>query len=157
MDINLPGKSGIECIACIKERCSGTQFIMFTIFEDDEKVFDALEAGAHGYLLKKTLPAKILEGIVDVSEGGAPMSPVIARKVLQLYPKKSANYNNELDKLTTREMEVLQLLARGYSYKMVAAELIISIDTVRTFIKHIYGKLHVHSLGEAIAKAFLDK
>ena len=129
---------------------------MLTVFDEDVKVFEAICAGASGYLLKKIQPSKILDAIEEVYNGGAPMTPVIARKVLQLFPKTPA-VNTELDKLTLRERDVLQSLAKGNSYKMVADELTLSIDTVRTYIKRIYEKLHVHSVAEAIHKAFLKK
>lgn len=156
MDIDLPGRSGIEGAHLVKQISPSSEVLMLTVFDEDEKVFKAVCAGASGYLLKKTPPSKILEAIEEVYNGGAPMTPVVARKVLQLFPKTPA-VNIELDKLTSREQEVLQSLAKGNSYKMVAAELEISIDTVRTYIKRIYEKLHVHSVAEAINKAFLKK
>ncbi|WP_373548112.1 response regulator [Haliscomenobacter sp.] len=156
MDIDLPGRSGIEGAHLVQKISPTTEVLMLTVFDDDDKIFKAICAGANGYLLKKTPPARILEAIEEVYNGGAPMTPAIARKVLQLFPKTPA-VNLELDKLTAREQEVLQSLARGNSYKMVAAELEISIDTVRTYIKRIYEKLHVHSVAEAIAKAFLKQ
>ncbi|MBV6428123.1 MAG: Response regulator protein VraR [Haliscomenobacter sp.] len=154
MDIDLPGRSGIEGAYLIKRDAPSVEVLMLTVFDEDDKVFQAVCAGASGYLLKKSPPSKILEAIEEVYNGGAPMSPVIARKVLQLFPKAPA-INNELDKLTQRERDVLVSLSRGNSYKMVAAELEISTETVRTYVKRIYEKLHVHSVTEAIAKAFL--
>ena len=156
MDIDLPGRSGIEGAHLVKKMAPATEVLMLTVFDEDDKIFRAICAGASGYLLKKVPPIKILEAIEEVYNGGAPMTPIIARKVLQLFPKAPAS-NVELDKLTAREQEVLQSLAKGNSYKMVAAELEISIDTVRTYIKRIYEKLHVHSVAEAINKAFLKK
>ena len=126
---------------------------MLTVFDDNDKVFQAVCAGASGYLLKKTPPAKILEAIEDIYNGGAPMTPVIARKLLQLFPRTPA-VNTETDKLTPREQEVLSSLAKGNSYKMVAGELAISIETVRTYIRGIYGKLQVHSRTEAINRLY---
>jgi DNA-binding NarL/FixJ family response regulator len=123
---------------------------MLTVFEDNERIFDAIRAGATGYLLKKTPPARIMAAIQEVYEGGAPMSPGIARLVMQSFHRSPLPH--ELDQLTPREATVLSLLAAGNSYKMVAAEAGISIDTVRTHIKRIYEKLHVHSVTEAIAK-----
>ena len=155
MDIDMPGMSGIEGVVHLKKAHPQVEALMLTVFDDDERVFQAVCAGASGYLLKKTPPARILEALREVTEGGAPMSPVIARKVLQLYPGKPAEKDADLDKLTLREMEVLKTLARGFSHKMVAAELKISTETVRTYVKRIYEKLHVHSVTEAIAKAFL--
>lgn len=155
MDIDMPGMTGIEGVLHLKKAHPKVEALMLTVFDDDERVFQAVCAGASGYLLKKTPPARILEALREVTEGGAPMSPVIARKVLQLYPGKPAEKDADLDKLTLREMEVLKTLARGFSHKMVATELKISTETVRTYVKRIYEKLHVHSVTEAIAKAFL--
>lgn len=153
MDINLPGKSGIECIACIKQRCNGTQFIMFTIFEDDEKVFDALEAGAHGYLLKKTPKEKILEALMELHQGGSPMSTQIARKVIQAFQRNKAQ-NEEADILTKKERDILDLLAKGFLYKEIAEKTAISINTVKQHIHNIYEKLHVQNRTEAINKVY---
>jgi len=157
MDIDMPGMSGIEGVARLKKAHPKVEALMLTVFDDDDRVFQAVCAGASGYLLKKTPPARILEALREVTEGGAPMSPIIARKVLQLFPGKPAERDADLDKLTAREMEVLKTLSRGFSYKMVAAELSISIETVRTYVKRIYEKLQVHSVSEAVAKAFLKK
>jgi DNA-binding NarL/FixJ family response regulator len=154
MDIDLPVRSGIEAAAIVQKLSPTTEVLMLTVFDEDDKVFQAICAGASGYLLKKTPPSKILEAIEEVYNGGAPMTPTIARKVLKLFPK-TPTVNAALDQLTPREQEVLQHLAKGNSYKMVAAELDLSIDTVRTYIKRIYEKLHVHSVAEAIHKAFL--
>ena len=154
MDIDMPGRSGIEGAYLAKQVNPATEVLMLTVFDDNDKVFQAVCAGASGYLLKKTPPAKILEAIEDIYNGGAPMTPVIARKVLELFPRTPA-VNTELDKLTPREQAVLRSLSGGNSYKMVADDLDISIETVRTHIKRIYEKLHVHSVAEAIAKAFL--
>lgn len=154
MDIDMPGRSGIEGAFLAKKVNPSTEVLMLTVFDDNDKVFQAVCAGASGYLLKKTPPVKILEAIEDIYNGGAPMTPSIARKVLELFPRQPA-VNTELDKLTPREQGVLRSLAAGNSYKMVADDLDISIDTVRTHIKRIYEKLHVHSVAEAIAKAFL--
>lgn len=155
MDIDMPGRSGIEGAYLAKQVNPATEVLMLTVFDDNDKVFQAVCAGASGYLLKKTPPAKILEAIEDIYNGGAPMTPVIARKVLELFPRAPA-VNTELDKLTPREQAVLRSLSGGNSYKMVADDLGISIETVRTHIKRIYEKLHVHSVAEAIAKAFLN-
>ncbi len=153
MDINLPGKSGIECIAAIKDQCNGTQFIMFTIFEDDEKVFNALEAGAHGYLLKKTPKEKILEALKELNEGGSPMSTQIARKVLKSFQNNKAQ-NKEADILTKKESEILDLLSKGFLYKEIADKTAISINTVKQHIHNIYEKLHVQNRTEAINKVY---
>lgn len=157
-DIDLiGGKSGIEGVAILKNKYPKVEAMMLTVFDDDDRVFEAICAGANGYLLKKTPPAKLLEAIREISDGGAPMTPVVARKVLQLFPKKSASTNEDVDKLTARELEVLNWMAKGFSYKMVAAELGITLETVRTHVKRIYQKLHVHSAAEAIAKVYLNK
>lgn len=156
MDIEMPGMSGIEGVVRLKRAWPKAEALMLTVFDDDDRIFQAVCAGAVGYLLKKTQPARILESIREiVEEGGAPMSPVIARKVLQLFPGKPVVHDTVLDKLTVRETEVLKTLARGFSQKMVAAELGISLETVHTHVKRIYEKLQVHSVSEAIAKAFL--
>lgn len=152
MDIDLPGMSGIEGIARMKKAHPHVEALMLTIFDEDDKVFQAICAGASGYLLKKTPPARILEALREVTEGGAPMSPSIARKVLQMFPGKPAIQDTALDQLTVRELEVLQALARGFSQKMVASDLNISTETVKTYTKRIYEKLHTHSLTETLAK-----
>ena len=149
MDIDLPGNSGIKGVAMIKEARPQTAIIMYTVFEDDEKLLQCLCAGANGYLLKKTSPAKLIDAIQEVLTGGAPMSPVIARKVLDTFQKGKTNKYD----LTPREVEVLQLLNKGFSAKMIAAELTISFDTARYHLKNIYQKLHVNCGKEAIAKA----
>lgn len=152
MDIDLPGDSGIKGVRYIKEARPETAIIMYTVFEDDEKLFQCLCAGANGYLLKKTAPAKLIEAIHEVIEGGAPMSPSIARKVLNSFQHgKSIRYD-----LSSRETEVLQLLTKGYSAKMIAAELSISFDTARYHLKNIYKKLHVNCGKEAIAKVLSE-
>lgn len=124
---------------------------MLTVFDDDDRVFRALCAGASGYLLKQTPPDQIIEAIQEVYAGGAPMSPSIARKVISTFPGRSTQ-TADLDQLTSRESQVLHYLAQGMSYKLVAAELSIGLETVRTHIKRIYEKLHVHSVVEAVAK-----
>lgn len=152
VDIHLPGKSGIECIAALKPVCAQTQFVIFTSFEDSESVFKSLKAGATGYLTKTTQPSKILEALIDVSKGGSPMSSHIARKIVnsfQDYEKK-----NELEKLSVREREILSLLSEGYRYKEIAHKLSLSTETVRTHIRNIYEKLQVNSRTEAINKIY---
>ena len=156
MDINMPGTNGLEGLSIIRGTAPQTHVLMFTVFDDNEKIFQAICNGASGYLLKKTPPAKILEAIYEVHNGGAPITSSIAKKILQMFPKTPAR-STEIDKLATREQEILQLLMKGYSYKMIAAELNISIETVRTHIKRIYEKLHVHSASEAIAKIFPER
>jgi DNA-binding NarL/FixJ family response regulator len=149
MDIDLPGESGIKGVTKIKENNPQSAIIMYTVFEDDEKLFQCLCAGANGYLLKKTAPSKLVDAIQEVIEGGAPMSPSIARKVLNSFQHGKSNKYF----LSTREIETLQLLIKGYSAKMIAAELKISFDTARYHLKNIYTKLHVNCGKEAIAKA----
>lgn len=156
MDIEMTGVNGIEGLKIIRKNFPKVNVLMLTVFEDNDRVFEAICAGATGYLLKKTPPAKILEGIREVSEGGAPMTSSIARKVLELFPKQPAR-SEEIDKLTQREQQVLQLLVNGYSYKMIAGELNVTLETVRTYIKRMYEKLRVHSVTEAINKAFPDR
>jgi len=153
MDINLPGMNGIECICRIKEQCPGTQFMMFTIYEDDEKVFEALKAGAHGYLLKKTSREKLLEALEELHNGGSPMSTNIARKVIETFEKKNQPVEG-LSVLTNKERIVVDLLAKGFLYKEIANQLNLTRHTIKQHIHHIYEKLHVHNRTEAINKAF---
>jgi len=152
MDINLPGISGIECIKQLKEKCPGTQFMMFTVYENDEKVLQALQAGATGYLLKRTNPQRIIESIKELSQGGSPMSSNIARKLLHIFLGERKSGKKEL--LTDRENEVLQLLADGLLYKEIAERLQIVHGTVRQHIHNIYEKLHVQNRTEAVNKYF---
>jgi DNA-binding NarL/FixJ family response regulator len=157
MDIDMPGATGIEGIRRLREAGSDAQVMMLTVFEDEGNLFAALQAGANGYLLKKTPPQQILEAVKEINAGGSPMSGVIARKVLQHFtppgaPSKQAATATQ--SLSTREKEMLQLLTSGLSYKMIAAEKNISIHTVRNHIHNIYEKLHVSSATEAAAKAF---
>lgn len=152
MDINLPGMNGIECIRKVKSQCPDTQFIMFTIYEDDEKVFEALAAGASGYLLKKTPLGRICESLVELHSGGSPMSTQIARKVINRLRVDERSNNVEI--LSVRENEVLQFLAKGFLYKEIADKLSISTSTVRQHIHRIYDKLHVQNRTEAINKVF---
>jgi Response regulator containing a CheY-like receiver domain and an HTH DNA-binding domain len=154
MDINMPGKTGIQGVAEIKEARPQTLIIMYTMFENDENLFGSLCAGANGYILKKTSPFKLFEAINDVMEGGAPMSPIIARRVLQSFETKSSGQQYHL---TKREKELLHLLIKGYSIKIIASELTISFDTVRTHLKNIYHKLHVNCGKEAIAKVLRER
>ncbi len=155
MDIGLPGISGIEAAAIARRLIPAVEIIILTVFEDDDKVFDALSAGASGYLLKKTTPEKLLDAIRDIQLGGVAMSPGIARKVLGYFAQKQQRAL-ELERLSPREKEILQHLANGDSQKMIAYDLGISLETVKTHIKRIYEKLQVHSLAEAIAKVFLN-
>lgn len=155
MDINLPGMNGIEAVRVLKMKCPRTQFIMSTVYEDDDNIFESLKAGASGYLLKKTAPSKILDSITEVYHGGSPMSSQIARKVISSFQQKDSI--DETDLLTVREKEILKLLAKGLRYKEIAAELDISMDTVRTHTRHIYEKLQVQSRTEAINKIMGNK
>lgn len=152
MDINLPGMNGIECIKKVKLQCPASQFIMFTIYEDDEKVFEALTAGASGYLLKKTPLGKITDSLLELHSGGSPMSTQIARKVISRLQNDKPSA--EIKVLSPRENEVLQLLAKGLLYKEIADKLLIATDTVRQHIHRIYEKLHVQNRTEAINKAY---
>ena len=152
MDINLPGMNGIDCIKKVKALCPQSQFIMFTIYEDDEKVFEALAAGASGYLLKKTPFTKIAESLVELNAGGSPMSTQIARKVIKRFQNDEAK--EQIETLSVRENEILQLLAKGLLYKEIGIKLSITTGTVRQHIHRIYEKLHVQNRTEAINKAF---
>jgi DNA-binding NarL/FixJ family response regulator len=150
MDIDMPGESGVHGVRLVKEANPATAVIMYTDFEDDEKLFQCLCNGANGYLLKKTSPVRLIEAIHEVIEGGAPMSPSIARKVLNSF--QTGKSNNKYD-LSEREMQVLQLLINGHSAKIIADQLNISFHTARSHLKNIYTKLHVNCGKEAIAKA----
>ncbi len=150
MDIDLPGLNGIQALINIKQKKPNVEVLMLTVFDDDH-VFEAIKAGATGYLLKKTPPTQILEAIKQVYDGGAPMSPSIARKVMISMHKQPQN-NDNLERLSTREQQILQLLSEGLSFKMVADRCGISLETVRTHSKRIYEKLHVSSVTEAISK-----
>jgi DNA-binding NarL/FixJ family response regulator len=152
MDINLPGMSGIDCIKQLREKCPDTQFMMFTVYENDEKVLQALQAGATGYLLKRTKPQRILESIKELSQGGSPMSSNIARKLLNIFLNEKKVTKKEI--LSDRENEVLQLLADGLLYKEIAERLNIVHGTVRQHIHNIYEKLHVQNRTEAVNKYF---
>jgi DNA-binding NarL/FixJ family response regulator len=151
MDINLPKMSGIECVRKLKALMPSVQVLMLTVYEDSAKIFDSLLAGAGGYLLKRTPQAEIIEAIAEVHRGNSPMTGHIARKVVQYFNQRGSA-ETEIEKLSKREREVLDHLAQGVPYKEIADVLALSIDTVRMHIKGIYGKLHVHSRGEAVAK-----
>ena len=151
MDIHLPGMSGIECVRRLTKQDPDFQIVMLTVYEDDEEIFKSLAAGAHGYILKKTPPAKLLEAITEVHNGGSPMSTQIARRVVDFFQTKEVD-SEQAEKLTEREQEILSFLSKGYRYKEIADVLCISIETVRTHIRNIYEKLHVHSRTEALLK-----
>ena len=155
MDINLPGMTGIECIKRLKPKFPALQFIMFTVFEDSEQVFEALTAGASGYLLKKTPPERIISALKELHEGGAPMSTGIARKVISTLQERAVPQQKSLPndfRLSPREYEILDLLAKGLFYKEIASQLSITTGTVRQHIHKIYEKLHVQNRTEALNK-----
>ena len=156
MDINLgTGESGIDCVRALKPRIPATNFMMCTVYEEDEKIFEALSAGASGYILKKTTPSKMLDAIRDLYEGGAPMSSQIARKVVAAFLNRpSSSGGNELNNLTHREREILELLSRGMMYKEIALALNLANDTIRKHVYHVYEKLHVTNRVEAVNKFF---
>lgn len=151
MDINLPGMDGIQCLRQLKVVCPDAQILMLTVYEESEQIFNSLLAGASGYLLKRTPTPQIIESIRQVRAGGSPMTANIARKVVQ-YFNRMGDRASECDRLSPREREVLELLARGDAYKQIADKLEVSLETVRMNVKNLYTKLHVHSRGEAVAK-----
>ena len=155
MDIDMPGMSGIEAVQKIRKFNNEVPIIMLTVFDDNKHVFEALQSGASGYLLKKHISTKLFDAITEVLDGGAPMSPSIARMVLASMQQKNTTQNPY--QLTAREKEILTSLSKGNSYKLIASEFSISIDTVRTHIKKIYEKLQVHSQTEAVSKAIHEK
>ncbi len=152
MDINLPGMDGVECVRRIKAALPEVRCLMLTVYEESEKIFNSLLAGASGYLLKRTSTPELLEAIRQVHGSGSPMSSSIARKVVAYFNQLGAAKTDDVEALSPRERQVLELLARGSAYKDIAHQLSISIETVRMNVKHIYTKLHVHSRGEATAK-----
>jgi DNA-binding NarL/FixJ family response regulator len=151
MDINLPGMKGYDCVRQLKADLPSAQFLMLTVYEDSESLFNSLKAGASGYLLKRTASARLLEAIEDVHAGGSPMTPQLARRVVQFFAKPAPDASS-LARLTTGEKEFLDQLANGYSYKEIADRMKISIDTVRSYVRTVYEKLHVHSRTEAVVK-----
>jgi len=156
MDINLPAMSGIECVRKLKAEKPSLQIIMLTVYEDCDPIFKALQAGANGYLLKRSSPDQILEAIVEVSQGGAPMSSHIARKVVQSFQSKGLS-NADQASLTQREEEILGHVVKGFSNKEIASALSISVETIRVHLKNIYEKLHVRSRTEAAMKCMGEK
>ncbi len=156
VDIGLPGMSGIQGLPILREKYPDVALLMLTIYDDDERIFDALCAGACGYLLKKTPPDKLLEALAEVLAGGAPMSPEIARRVLRLFreirPREAADA-----RLTPHELRLLKLLVEGHNYQSAAAELGVSFSTINFHMQNIYGKLQVHSKSEAVAKALRQR
>ena len=157
MDIEMPGISGIEGVKQAKENFPEIKILMETIFEDDEKIFDSICAGAEGYILKNTAPTEILGAIKEIYDGGSPMTPSIANRVLKMVKTKPTSHSTNTFNLTDREKEILSCLVEGMSYKLIADECTISIDTVNVHIKNIYKKLQVHSKSEAVAKAIRGK
>lgn len=155
VDINLPAMSGIELVRQLKVKLPGLQLMMITMYEDCDQIFASLQAGATGYLLKRSQPAEIIQAVEQLTTGGSPMSPEIARKVVSFFHKAPAP-KSEVDQLTRRETEILAQLAKGYMYKEIAENMGIGMETVRTHLQHIYGKLQVHSRTEAVVK-FLNK
>jgi DNA-binding NarL/FixJ family response regulator len=156
MDINMPGISGIEAVQVIKEKFPQVHILMQTVFDDNDKIFAAICAGASGYMLKKTSPLKMIEAIRETYLGGAPMTASVAVKVLQMFRQQTIEKTEFID-LSEREKEILAQLVKGKSYKTIASDCFISIDTVSTHVRHIYEKLHVHSKSEAVAKAINQK
>ena len=152
MDINLPGLNGVECTRQLKPQLPGTQIIMLTVYQNTEHIFNALAAGATGYMLKQTPPPELLAAIKDVHAGGSPMSSHIARKLVQSFQPLPTTKDEETASLSPRESEVLVLLAKGFLYKEIAEQMKVSYATVHTHIRHIYEKLHVRSRTEAVAK-----
>lgn len=155
LDIQLPGMSGLEALAPLRQRFPDMTVLMLTVFEDEEKIFEALCRGAHGYLLKNTAPEKLIEFIQEADAGGSPMSPEIARKVVTLF-RQFAPAPAEHD-LSPRQVELLALLAEGHSYQSAARQMGVSINTVRAYIRIIYRKLHVHSRSAAVAEALRSR
>ncbi|MBS1512566.1 MAG: response regulator transcription factor [Bacteroidetes bacterium] len=156
MDIDMPEVNGVEAVKIIRKINSQLPVIMLTVFDDNENIFAAICAGASGYILKRYAAEEIPSAIQNVLTGGAPMTGTVARKVLQMVPQAKTELQEKAD-LSTKETAILQYLVNGYSYKMIAAEIGISIDTVRFHIKKIYDKLHVHSATEAVSKALKDR
>jgi DNA-binding NarL/FixJ family response regulator len=156
VDIGLPGMSGIEGIPLLKERYPHTRLLALTVYDDDERIFQTLCAGACGYLLKKTPPARLLESLKEAVSGGAPMSPEVARRVITLFRDVRPPERSECN-LTPHEIRLLGLLADGHNYKTAAAELGVSVNTISFHMKQIYDKLHVHSKSEAVAKALRSR
>ena len=155
MDIDMPGMNGIEGVRLIKTGFPDIKVIMYTVFDDDNRIFDCICNGADGYLLKNTSPLKLIQALQELSEGGAPMSPFVAQKVFQFF--RNSKTGQEDFKLTPRETEILDLLVRGNSYKMIADKSFISIDTVKKHLQNIYHKLHVNCGTEAVVKALQHK
>lgn len=156
MDIDMPIENGLQSLRSLRSAENNVCVIMLTVFDDNKRIFQAICTGASGYLLKSTPPEKIIDAIREAHNGGAPMTPTVAKQVLKLF-SQPFHKSEDIETLTAREHDVLSLLVRGYSYKMAADELNIGIETLRFHIKNIYGKLHVNSKSEAVAKAIQNK
>ncbi len=154
VDIDMPDMSGIEAVAIIKGRCPHCRVMMFTVFDDDDRIFQSICNGADGYVLKNSSPLKIVQALQDLMEGGAPISPFIAQRMFQHFRQTASKPDYPL---TPREREILKWLVKGYSYKMIAGECSISVDTVKKHLRNIYTKLHVSCGTEAVAKALKDR
>ena len=157
MDIEMPGMNGIEAVKIVKSQFPDVKIMMETIFDENDKIFHSICNGAEGYILKNTAPVQLLSAIREIYEGGAPMSPIIASKVLRIFKSNLSNQTDSSFNLSSREKEILKCLVEGMSYKMIADTCFISADTVNGHIKNIYKKLQVHSKGEAVAKAIKGK
>jgi DNA-binding NarL/FixJ family response regulator len=157
MDIDMPGRSGIDATPVVKALNPASQVLMLTVFEDEDKIFQAIRNGASGYLLKRTSPTEIIAAIHDVHQGGSPMTSSIARRVLHFFQQEQPVAKSQDYDLSPREQEILKSLVKGYSYKLIAEEHFISIDTVRSHIRHIYEKLQVNSKTEAVLKAIKER
>jgi len=156
LDINLPAMQGIDAIAPLKKKHPGSRIVMLTILEDDANVINAIRLGADGYILKKTNPLKIMEAVRQVNEGGSPLTPSVARQVLTIFKSQNAQSGQDYN-LTPREKEILHLIVTGASTSTIAHILFISEETVRNHIRHIYGKLQVHTKAQAVAKALIER
>lgn len=157
LDIDLPGMSGCDGVEVLKARFPQTQIVMLTVYADAEKVFSAICRGACGYLLKDTPPVKLLEAIGEAVSGGAPMSPEIARQVVDAYRKTALRRPEPDERLTSQETRLLQLLSEGYSYEGASSQLNVSVNTIRNYVRSVYEKLHVHSKSEAVSKALRNR
>jgi RNA polymerase sigma factor (sigma-70 family) len=153
MDINLPGMDGIECVSRMKMKCPGSQFLMYTVNDDDSRVFEALKAGANGYILKSSSPQQIIDAVIELSQGGAPMSAHVARRVVSQF-RKTPEGSSAIDGLSEREQHVLTFLAQGLLYKEIAEKMDITTGTVKQHIHRIYSKLHVQNRTEAVNRYF---
>ncbi|MBK6541455.1 MAG: response regulator transcription factor [Flavobacteriales bacterium] len=154
MDINLPGQSGIDCVRQMSQRCTGTQFLMYTVHDDDHRVFEALKAGANGYILKSSTPDQILDAVRELSTGGSPMSAHVARRVVTHIRPAKQELSNGSELLSARENEVLALLAEGLLYKEIGERLGITVGTIKQHIHRIYDKMHVQNRTEAVNRYF---